>query len=290
MQIAWVGTGIMGASMAGHLLRAGHALRVHTRTRARADELVEGGAVWCDTPAETARGADVCCLMVGYPADVEAVVLGPGGILEGTEAGALLIDFTTSSPDLAQRIANEARQRQVAALDAPVSGGDVGARNATLSIMVGGEPAAFARAEPLLQALGRTVVLQGPSGMGQHTKMVNQVLIATNMIGVCEGLLYARRVGLDPETVLRSVGGGAAASWSLDNMLPRILKDDLEPGFVVEHFVKDMDIALEECARMGLNLPGLQLARDLYGQLEELGGGKRGTQALVLALDALNKR
>jgi 3-hydroxyisobutyrate dehydrogenase len=287
MNIGWVGTGLMGAPMAEHLLRAGHALRVHTRTRARADDLVRAGATWCDTPAETARGAEVSCVMVGYPSDVEAVVLGPNGLLQGGEQGSVIIDFTTSSPALARQLADAGVQQGVAVLDAPVSGGDVGARDATLSIMVGGEQDAFDQVAPLLETLGKTVVRQGAAGSGQHAKMVNQILIATSMIGVCEGLLYARRAGLDPETVLASVGGGAAASWSLSNLLPRILKGDLEPGFVVEHFVKDMEIALAECERMNLALPGLKLARELYGRLVEMGGGKRGTQALILALDAL---
>jgi 3-hydroxyisobutyrate dehydrogenase len=274
--------------MARHLLDAGHDLQVHTRTAARAQPLLEAGAVWCETPAQTATGTDATCVMVGYPRDVEAVVLGGDGVLEGAGEGMLLIDFTTSSPALAERIFEAASGRNVRSLDAPVSGGDVGARNASLSIMVGGDRAAFEAARPILAVLGKTVVYQGLAGRGQHTKMVNQTVIAGTMVGMCEALLYARRAGLDPETVLASIGGGAASSWSLSNLLPRILRDDLEPGFMVEHFVKDMDIALSECQRMDLNLPGLQLARELYGRLVERGGGKKGTQALVLALDDIN--
>jgi 3-hydroxyisobutyrate dehydrogenase len=273
--------------MVRHLMKAGHELRVFTRTRQRADDLVAEGAAWCAGPAEAASGAEVVAVMVGYPRDVEDVVLGPQGVLAAAPGGACLIDFTTSSPALARRIAEAAAERGVASLDAPVSGGDVGARNATLSIMVGGDRAAFERVQPVLHLLGKTVVYQGEAGMGQHTKMVNQILIATNMIGVCEGLLYARKAGLDPETVLQSVSGGAAASWSLTNLLPRILKDDLEPGFFVEHFVKDMEIALAECERMHIRLPGLELARELYGRLVDMDLGRKGTQALVRALESM---
>ena len=286
MQVAWIGTGVMGAPMARHLLEAGHKVRVYTRSREKARELEVAGATWADTPGDAARGAEVACTMVGFPRDVEEVVLGDGGVLEALGEGALLIDFTTSSPALAARIAAAAAERGVGALDAPVSGGDVGARNATLSIMVGGGEADFARARPLLKKLGRTVVHQGPPGSGQHTKMVNQVLVATNMIGVCEALLYAQRAGLDPAVVLESVSGGAAASWALSNLAPRILKGDLEPGFYVEHFIKDMGIALEESRRMGLQLPGLELAYGLYNRLAAMGGARQGTQALIRALEA----
>jgi 3-hydroxyisobutyrate dehydrogenase len=227
--------------------------------------------------------------MVGYPADVEDVVLGAEGVLAGAVPGSFLIDFTTSSPSLARRIFQEAQRRQVGALDAPVSGGDVGARNAALSIMVGGERSVFEALRPLLEQVGRTVVYQGPAGMGQHTKMVNQIVIGSTMIGVCEGLLYARRCGLDPETVLANVGSGAAASWTLSNLLPRILRRDYAPGFMVEHFVKDMGIALEECRRMNLELPGLKLACRLYKELVRMKHGRSGTQALMLALEKLQE-
>jgi 3-hydroxyisobutyrate dehydrogenase len=288
MKVGWIGTGVMGKPMAGHLLAAGHEVVVYSRTRERASELLEAGAAWADSPAEVARTTELTCTMVGYPRDVEDVILGDHGVLSTARPGSFLVDFTTSSPDLARRIAEEASRRDVGVLDAPVSGGDIGARNATLSIMVGGERAVFDRLLPVLEALGQTVVYQGLPGRGQHTKMVNQIVVATNMIGVCEGLLYARRAGLDPETVLESVGGGAATSWSLQNLLPRILKGDLEPGFFVEHFVKDMGVALDECRRMDLDLPGLQLAHKLYQALMDMGHGRKGTQALILALEQLN--
>jgi 3-hydroxyisobutyrate dehydrogenase len=289
MKVAWIGVGVMGGPMARHLLDAGHEVRVYTRTRTKALDLEAGGAVWAGSPADAARGAEVVGTMVGFPSDVEEVVLGPEGVLAGMEGGGLLIDFTTSSPALARRVAEAAAARGIGALDAPVSGGDVGARNATLSIMVGGAREDFDRALPLLEKLGRTVVYQGPAGSGQHTKMVNQVLIATNMIGVCEALLYARRAGLDPHTVLKSVGGGAASSWALANLAPRILRDDLEPGFYVEHFIKDMGIALEESRRLGLQLPGLELAHRLYTRLAAMGGARQGTQALIRALESLTE-
>lgn len=280
-RIGWVGAGVMGAPMAGHLLRAGYRLRVFTRTAARAEPLVRAGAEWAETPRAAAEDADVVCLMVGTPQDVEQVVLGAEGVLSAMSAGTTLIDFTTSSPSLARRIADAAAERGVAAIDAPVSGGDVGAREARLSIMVGGAQEAVGKVLPLLECLGGTVVQQGGPGMGQHTKMMNQIVIASGMIGVCEGLVYAERAGLDLETALASVGGGAAASWSLANYVPRILKQDFEPGFRVDHFVKDMEIALDECRRMQLELPGLELARALYRRLIDEGWGRKGTQSLV---------
>ena len=226
--------------------------------------------------------------MVGYPADVEAVILGPEGALQAMQPGSLLIDFTTSRPSLARTIAAAAVERRILALDAPVSGGDIGAREARLSIMVGGRKEGFEKALPLLNRLGKTVMHQGPAGCGQHTKMVNQIMIAANMMGVCEGLMYARCAGLDPANVLQSVGGGAAASWSLANLYPRILAGDYQPGFYVEHFIKDLQIALDEAARMKLELPGLTLARQLYEAVRSEGGARLGTQALILSLERLN--
>lgn len=288
MHIAWIGTGVMGRSMAGHLLDAGHTLRVHNRTKAKAEPLLAGGASWADSPAEAAANADAACIIVGYPQDVRAVILGNDGVLAALPSEALLIDFTTSSPSLAREIHETAKRRTIAALDAPVSGGDVGARNATLSIMVGGDAAAFDRARPVLDVLGKTIVRQGDAGAGQHTKMVNQILIAAGMVAVCEGLLYARASGLDPSRVLESVSGGAAASWSLSNYYPRMLAGDFEPGFYVEHFVKDMQIALDEAERFALKLPGLELAKRLYDRLVESGGGKNGTQALIKVLEQMS--
>jgi 3-hydroxyisobutyrate dehydrogenase len=278
----------MGASMAGHLARAGHRLTVFTRTKERAASLLAAGAAWAETPRAVAEASDVCFTMVGYPRDVEDIYLKDDGILAGLERGRMAIDCTTSSPSLAVRVFRGGAERGVAVLDAPVSGGDIGARNATLSIMVGGEQAAFDRAKPLLDCLGKTIVLQGPAGSGQHTKMVNQILIAGTMVGMCEGLLYARSATLDPQRVLESVGGGAAASWSLQNLLPRILKGDLEPGFYVEHFIKDMGIALAEAEAMQIALPGLALAKQLYQAVLACSGARKGTQALILALETLS--
>jgi 3-hydroxyisobutyrate dehydrogenase len=250
--------------------------------------LLERGAQWADTPAAVASASDVVCSIVGYPADVRAVVLGDDGALSGAAPGSVLVDLTTSEPSLAVEIAAAAAANGVASVDAPVSGGDVGARNATLSIMVGGDEEAVGRVRPLLDAVGKTIVRQGGPGAGQHTKMVNQTLIAGAMIGVCEALLYAYKAGLDLETVLRSVEPGAAGSWSLTNYAPRMLKGDFEPGFVVEHFVKDMGIALAEARRMSLSLPGLALVEQLYVALIAQGKGRKGTQALILALAGLS--
>jgi 3-hydroxyisobutyrate dehydrogenase len=286
-RIGWIGLGVMGAPMCGHLLRAGYGVRVHTRTRARAEPLLRAGAVWADDPRAVAEAADVVFTLVGHPRDVREVVLSPRGALAGCRSGAVLVDMTTSEPALAVEIAREASARGVVALDAPVSGGDVGAREARLSIMIGGDARAAEALRPLFGLLGRTIVHQGGPGAGQHTKLVNQTLIASNMVGVCEGLVYALRAGLDPERVLASVGSGAAGSWSLANLAPRMLRGDFAPGFLVEHFIKDMQIALQEAARMGITLPGLALARELYGRLEALGHGRSGSQALVLALTGL---
>lgn len=284
--VGWIGTGVMGRSMAGHLLTAGYRVRVHSRTRERAAALVDAGAEWCPSPREAADGAFAVCSMVGFPRDVEDVHLGPEGTLAAPRPPRLLIDFTTSSPRLAARLAEEAASRGVEALDAPVSGGDVGARQATLSIMVGGAERTFAVARPLLELLGRTIVLQGGPGRGQHAKMVNQILIAGTMLGMCEGLRYAEAAGLEPERVLASVGGGAAGSWSIANLAPRILRGDYGPGFFIEHFLKDLGIALDEATAMGLELPGLDLARRLYEQAANTGLARHGTQALYLVTSA----
>lgn len=290
MKLSWIGTGVMGRSMAGHLLSAGHDLCVFNRTRAKAQPLLDAGARWADSPAAASQGADVAFIMVGYPEDVRQVVLSENGVLCGLARGGILIDCTTSSPSLAVEVFNAAAGKGIAALDAPVSGGDIGAAKAALSIMVGGDEEAFRRARPLLETLGKTVVFQGPAGSGQHTKMVNQILIAAGMIAVCEGLTYARAAGLDPQRVLQSVGGGAAASWSLSNYYPRMLAGDMEPGFYVEHFMKDMKIALDEAERMNLCLPGLALAKQLYTMLTAMGGGRNGTQALIKVLETMSGR
>jgi 3-hydroxyisobutyrate dehydrogenase len=287
-RLGWIGTGVMGTSMAGHLLSGGYPLTVYSRTRQRAEPLIERGAAWADTPAAVAAASDVVFTMVGYPADLREVVLGDAGILPAARPGTVIVDMTTSEPSLAREIYAAARDKNVDSVDAPVSGGDVGARNAALSIMVGGDAGTVQRLRPLFELMGKTIVHQGPAGAGQHTKMVNQTLIATGMIGVCEALLYAYKAGLDPQTVLQSVGGGAAGSWSLTNYAPRMLNGDYAPGFLVEHFIKDMEITLAEARRMDLSLPGLALAHELYLALRAQGGGRDGTQALIHVLARLS--
>jgi 3-hydroxyisobutyrate dehydrogenase len=266
----------------------GYRATVYNRSKDKAGPLLEAGAEWADTPQKVAERSDVVFAIVGFPKDVREVFLGPQGALAGSRPGTLLVDMTTSEPSLAREISEAARAKGVASVDAPVSGGDVGARNAALSIMVGGEPEAVEAVRPLLDCMGKTIVHQGGPGAGQHTKMVNQILIATNMIGVCEALLYGHKAGLDLKTVLQSVGGGAAASWSLNNLGPRIIDRNFEPGFFVEHFIKDMGIALDESKRMGLVMPGLALANQLYLAVKAHGYGRKGTQALMLALEQLS--
>ena len=286
--VGWVGTGVMGRSMCGHLLAAGCAVRVHTRTREKAADLVAKGAAWAATPREAAAGSDFIFSMVGFPSDVEEVTLGRDGILAGTKAGSVVVDMSTSQPALAVRIHAAAAAKGVAALDAPVSGGDVGAREAKLAIMVGGEKAAFDRVLPLFQKMGETVALMGGPGSGQHTKMVNQILIAGNMIGMVEGLLYARKAGLDPSAVIDVVGKGAAGSWSINNLGRRIVKGDFNPGFFIKYFVKDMGIALEEARRAKLSLPGLALVHQFYVSAQAVGLENLGTQGLYQVLARMN--
>ncbi len=287
-RIGWIGTGVMGASMAGHLAAAGYSLTVNTRTRDKAEALEESGAAWAESPAAVAAASDVTFAIVGFPEDVREVFLGANGALDGAAPGSVVVDMTTSEPSLAVEIAAAAAGKGVGAVDAPVSGGDVGARNATLSIMIGGEDEDVQRVWPLFEIIGATLVHLGGPGAGQHTKMVNQILIATGMIGVSEALLYAQQAGLDLEKTLEAVSGGAAGSWSLSNYGPRMLGGDFAPGFFVDHFVKDMGIALDEAGRMGLAVPGLALAHQLYVALQAQGGGRNGTQALLLALAKLN--
>jgi 3-hydroxyisobutyrate dehydrogenase len=287
-RIGWIGTGVMGAVMARHLLDAGYAVSVYNRSPDKIQSLVDAGAHPKSSPASVAAESDIVFTIVGFPTDVREVILGNQGVLTTLSPGGIVVDMTTSEPELARKIDREARRKHIDALDAPVSGGDVGARNASLSIMVGGDPAPFARVEPLFRLLGKTMTLLGPAGSGQHCKMVNQILIAGNMIGVVEGLLYARRAGLDSNAVLRMVGAGAAGSWSLNNLGARILVDNFEPGFRVDHFIKDLGIALSEAHRMNLQMPGLTLAFQLYNTVQSLGYGRKGTQALMLALDQLN--
>lgn len=286
MNIGFLGTGVMGASMAGHLLESGHEIALFTRTRAKAEPLLARGATWVDSPREAAEGADVVISIVGMPSDVEAVHLGPNGTLAASTPPALIIDMTTSTPSLARRLHQQAARLSVGAIDAPVSGGDIGARNAALSIMVGGDEADVKTAWPLFDLMGGTIVHQGGPGCGQHTKMVNQILVASTMLGISEGLLYARSAGLNGERVLESVGGGAAGSWTISNLGPRILAGDHAPGFFVDHFLKDLSIALDEAESMGLELPMLALARRFYAEASEKGLGNQGTQVLASLLVA----
>jgi 3-hydroxyisobutyrate dehydrogenase len=287
-RIGWIGTGVMGSSMCGHLIAAGYAATVFNRTPQKAKPLVEKGAKLAESPGAVAAASDAVFTIVGYPRDLREVTLGPDGTLAGVRPGTVLVDMTTSEPALAVEIDRAARAKGVHSVDAPVSGGDVGAREARLSIMVGGEKEVVDALQPLFEVMGKTIVYQGPAGAGQHTKMVNQVLIATNMIGVCEGLLYAYKAGLDLNVVLQSVGSGAAGSWSLNNLGPRIIAGNFEPGFIVEHFLKDMGIALAESRRMNLCLPGLALAEQLYRAVAAQGYARKGTHALMLALASLS--
>jgi len=287
-RIGWIGTGVMGRSMCGRLVDAGFRMTVTTRTRSKAEGLLARGAAWADTPLDVAERSDVVFSMVGFPEDVRAVLFGPRGALAGCHRGDVLVDMTTSRPALAREIAETAQARGVVSIDAPVSGGDVGARQGTLSIMMGGDESVVRALAPCWKAMGSTIVHQGGPGAGQHTKMVNQTLIAANMVGVCEALLYAYRAGLDLPQVMQSVASGAAGSWSLSNLGPRIIEGNFEPGFFVEHFVKDMGIALDESKRMGLSMPGLALAQQLYLALAAQGHARDGTHALELALASLS--
>lgn len=283
-RLGWIGTGVMGSSMAGHLMTAGFAMTVYNRSQSKAEALLARGAAWAASPKALAEASDVVFAIVGFPSDVREVMLGANGALAGSKPGNILVDMTTSEPSLAVEIFDAAKVKGVQSIDAPVSGGDVGAKNAALSIMIGGDKAVVESLAPCWNAMGKTIVHQGGPGAGQHTKMVNQILIASNMIGVCEALLYGYQAGLDLPTVLQSVGSGAAGSWSLLNLGPRIMNNNFDPGFFVEHFIKDMGIALDEAKRMGLCLPGLALSNQLYLSLKAQGHGRDGTHALELAL------
>ncbi len=283
-KIGWIGTGVMGASMVGHLIDVGFSATVFSRTKSKSEPLIAKGAAWADSPQVVAEASDVVFSIVGFPNDVREVMLGSNAALAGSKPGNILVDMTTSDPSLAVEISNAAKEKGVFSVDAPVSGGDVGAKNGTLSIMIGGEKEIVDALQPCWDAMGKTIVFQGPAGAGQHTKMVNQILIATNMIGVCEALLYGYKAGLDLPTVLESVGSGAAGSWSLSNLGPRIMDNNFDPGFFVEHFIKDMGIALAEAKQMGLSLPGLALSHQLYLAVQAQNHGRDGTHALQLAL------
>ena len=278
--IGFIGLGIMGQSMAGHLLAGGFGLNVYNRTKSKADGLVSRGATWFDTPGEVAAHSDLVITIVGFPRDVEEVYFGPQGIIAHAK-NAILVDMTTSSPSLARDIAQEAAKKGLGALDAPVSGGDVGARDAKLTIMVGGSQEVFDQALPVLRLMGASIILQGGAGMGQHTKMCNQIVIASNIMGVAEGLAYAKKVGLDPSTVLQSIGGGAASGFQLNVLGTRMIAGDYAPGFYIEHFIKDLTIALAEAKKLDLDLPGLSQAKKLYDQMVAKGLGRDGTQGLL---------
>jgi 3-hydroxyisobutyrate dehydrogenase len=283
-RIGWIGTGVMGRSMCGHLVTAGYKVTLFSRTKDKAADLLSKGAQWAASPSKVAAESDVIISIVGFPHDVREVLIGEDGALLGCKPGNVIVDMTTSEPSLAVEIAKLAAKRDVVSIDAPVSGGDVGARNATLSIMIGGDAETVAALEPIWKTMGAKWIRQGGPGAGQHTKMVNQVLIATGMIGVCEALLYGYKAGLDLEKVLESVASGAAGSWSLSNYGPRIIAGNFDPGFFVEHFIKDMGIALAEARRMKLALPGLALAEQLYQAVAAQGHTRMGTHSLMLAL------
>lgn len=279
--IAFIGTGVMGASIVKHLLKAGHEVTVYNRTKSKTDKLVELGAKWAETPAKASEGQDIILTMVGYPHDVEEVFTGKDGIFQTAKAGAIAVDMTTSEPSLAKKLFEMGREKKIHMIDAPVSGGDIGAQNGTLSIMVGGEKEIADQLLPIFELFGANIVYHGAAGAGQHAKMCNQIVIASGMIGVCESMAYGLKAGLSMEDVLKSITSGAAGSWSLSNLAPRMLKGDLEPGFYIKHMVKDMKIAIEEAEKMNLQLPGLTLAKELYEELEKMGYGEKGTQALI---------
>lgn len=286
--IGWIGTGVMGKSMCKHLLSKGYKLMVFNRTKSKTDELVELGATYAEIP-EIAKNVDLLFLMLGYPRDVEQVAFEThGGLINLMKPGSFLVDHTTSSPSLAARLAIEFLKKDIYVYDAPVSGGDIGARNGQLVTMCGGEKAHFETVAEVMRSYSKLVQLMGPAGAGQSTKLTNQIVIASSMIGVCEGLIFGYKSGLNLEEVLQVIGGGAASSFSLNAYTPRILKGDFAPGFFVDHFVKDMELVLEECARMNLQLPGLKLAHQLYSELKAEGGGQYGTQALIKVLEKLN--
>jgi 3-hydroxyisobutyrate dehydrogenase len=287
--IGWIGTGVMGSSMCGHMLAAGYRVTLHSRTKAKAKPLLDLGATWAENPRAVATDSDILFTMVGFPQDVRTVYFGETGILTGARAGMTLIDMTTTQPSLSREIAAAASAKDLSAIDAPVSGGDVGAKNAALSIMVGGDKKSVQAMMPLFELLGNKIVHQGGPGTGQQAKLCNQIVIAGTMVGVCESVLYGYKAGLDLNRMLDSIRGGAAACWTLDHLAPRILQRNFAPGFFVEHFVKDMGLALEESKRMGLVLPGLTLVHQLYQTVQTLGHGRSGTHALMLALEELAK-
>ncbi|WP_267900796.1 NAD(P)-dependent oxidoreductase [Falsibacillus albus] len=279
--IGFIGTGVMGQGMVRNLINEGYSVYIYNRTHSKGKVLVEEGAFWCDTIKDLSSQVDMVITMVGYPKDVEDIYFGAEGIIANAKPGTILADMTTSTPTLAKKIYKEALEKGMHAIDAPVSGGDIGAKNGTLTIMAGGDEEAFRSAGEVFRAMGKNIVYQGGAGSGQHTKMCNQIAIASNMIGVCEALVYAEKAGLNAGTVLESISFGAAGSWSLSNLAPRILKEDYSPGFFIKHFIKDMSIALEEAEKMDLKLPGLKMAKQMYEELSNDGEENSGTQALI---------
>jgi len=286
--IGWIGTGVMGKSMCAHILNAGYKISVYNRTKEKAKELVDMGAIWCSNPKEVAEKSDILFTIVGFPHDVEEVYLGENGILKSVKNGSILVDMTTSEPSLALRIYNIAKKMGASSLDAPVSGGDVGAKNGTLAIMSGGDKEIYDKVYPLFELMGKNIAYMGKAGAGQHTKMSNQILIASTMIGVVESLLYAYKAGNNLNEVINVIGKGAAGCWSINNLGPRIVDDNFDPGFFIKHFIKDMGIALKEAKNMNLSLPGLALAYQFYISATALGFENLGTQGLYKVLAKMN--
>jgi 3-hydroxyisobutyrate dehydrogenase len=283
LKLGWIGLGVMGGAMCQHLMAAGYPLSVNTRSRDKAEQLLDTGAVWCDTPAEVAAISDVVFTMVGVEDEVKDVYFSADGLFTTDISDKTFVDMGTTAPGLTLELSSYAKQHDANFIDAPVSGGDVGARKARLSIMAGGDPEIVENVRPLFEFLGR-MQLMGGSGSGQHTKMCNQIVVAGTMIGVCEALLYANNAGLDCEKMIAAIRQGAAGCWALDNLAPRIINQDFAPGFMIEHFIKDLGIAVRETEMMGIKLPGLELAKSLYERVSDMGHGRSGTQALLLAL------
>ena len=285
MKIGFIGVGVMGGPMVLNLMKRGFDVSVYTRTKSKAQAVLDAGAHWCDTVAEAAKGRDVVITIVGYPKDVEEVYFGVNGIIENADAGTVLIDMTTTSPRLSQRIYEEAAKKGLPALDAPVSGGDVGAQKGTLAIMVGGDRAVFDRMQPVFAAMGTNIRYQGAAGNGQHTKMANQIAISGCIASVCEAIAYAKKCGLDPQDMFDAISTGAAGSWQMTNNGQKIIDGNFAPGFYVKHFIKDMNIAIDESDAREMGLDVLHLVRDKYLKLAELGGGDDGTQALIKVVE-----
>jgi len=288
-RIGWIGTGIMGRPMCGHVLSGGYRTSIYNRTKSKAEELINKGAVWCTSPEEVAKNSDIIFTILGYPEDVREVYFGKEGIFTSLKSGTVLVDMNTTEPSLSIEIYNKAKDKGVYAVDAPVSGGDVGAINAKLSIMVGGDEEIVSSIIPLLRLMGHQIVYEGGPGAGQHTKVCNQITVGGVMTGICEALLYSYKARLDPDTMIKTVCAGAASNWLMENLGPKIIDNDFKPGFFVEHFIKDLGIAIAECKRMNLDLPGLNLSMELYEKTRDLGYGKLGTQALFLALKEISE-